>query len=288
MELPRPSVDTIKQHIQESLKWHVQELNGGLLTAKATAPSRATRVDWSSLGHYYREFTNLLKTASDKSPVVIYIVSGGRDRVDLFQYLGIKKLPTGSAAIILPESLELVVGETEGSLLPEADDWNKTKARFRFSRLNLTHERLQHELFHLAVSQSGLSLPPWFEEGTAALYESSRIGTNDTITFYPSWRSNDSFFLEANTPHRMPSINNLVTMKMADFEHSGGAAGVVKKSLNQTAAYYLVDFLREKGWLNPLLSSGNESTPFDLSTTGLSIEQLSEAFEAWKKVNRKW
>jgi hypothetical protein len=99
---------------------------------------------------------------------------------------------------------------------------------------------LCHELFHLMVRSNFGDIPPWMDEGMAALYEESRI-SGDSVIGLPNWRGPvlKRFWLDR------PSIEDLVKADWQslvlekDWEEK-------KQAANLSMARYFILYLQEK------------------------------------------
>lgn len=103
---------------------------------------------------------------------------------------------------------------------------------------------LAHELFHLMVRRDFGDVPPWLDEGMAALYEVSRVRGDGSIRGIPNWRGPVLRELWG----MRPSIAEVVRADWRAFE-AEGAGEPVRQAANHAMARYLVLFLQERGKL---------------------------------------
>jgi hypothetical protein len=100
---------------------------------------------------------------------------------------------------------------------------------------------LAHELFHLLVRRDFGDVPPWLDEGMAALYEVSQVEANGDVRGLPNWRGR---VLEAVWYSR-PSIADLVGADWQAFEAQVGESDPVRQAANHATARYFVLYLQE-------------------------------------------
>jgi hypothetical protein len=100
---------------------------------------------------------------------------------------------------------------------------------------------IAHELFHLMVRNNFGDIPPWMDEGMAALYEVSRI-TDEGIIGLPNWRG---VILEKFWNLR-PSIKKLVEMDWLSFDNVEGDYEAKQQATNHATARYFILYLQDK------------------------------------------
>jgi len=121
---------------------------------------------------------------------------------------------------------------------------------------------LSHEMFHLLVRSHFGDVPPWMDEGLAALYESPKI-TDSTIVGTPNWRGD-----VLRTHHSLlPSIRQLVTMNWDMFDQTDGGS-YERQAVNHATARYFMLYVQEEGKLTELYKSFRER---DVRKLGHSI-----------------
>jgi len=103
---------------------------------------------------------------------------------------------------------------------------------------------LLHELFHLMVRNDFGDIPPWLDEGLAALYEVSAV-TEDSVRGTPNWRGE---VLE-QLSDLQPSVEELVEMNWLEFSSAEGEYDTEMQAANHAKARYLMLFFQETGQL---------------------------------------
>jgi hypothetical protein len=149
---------------------------------------------------------------------------------------------------------------------------------------------LAHELFHLMVRRDFGDVPPWLDEGLAALYEVSRIGPDGRIRGVPNWRGP---VLKELWWHR-PAIGDLVRADWRAFEAADGEGEPIRQAANHATARYFLLHLQERGLLvdvyravrerNAVSGSGDPGMDAVAAlerVTGRSVSELDTEFSAW-------
>jgi len=98
---------------------------------------------------------------------------------------------------------------------------------------------LAHELFHLMVRNDFGDIPPWMDEGMAALYEVMKI-TENSVVGLPNWRGRvlKEFW------NLRPSIEELLKMDWRSFDEENGY--VIQQATNHAMARYFILYLQDK------------------------------------------
>ena len=112
---------------------------------------------------------------------------------------------------------------------------------------------LKHELFHLMVRNNFGDIPPWLDEGIAALYEVS-LFEGDRVMGTPNWRGP----VLKRFWNRRPNINHLMRMSWVEFdaEETGRHHyNVEQQAANHATARYFALYLQEKGQLGNVYSA---------------------------------
>jgi hypothetical protein len=152
---------------------------------------------------------------------------------------------------------------------------------------------LKHELFHLMVRSEFGDIPPWLDEGMAALYEVSGFEDGE-LHGRPNWRGP---VLERHWELR-PHIGELVEADWPTF-HAGGNGRhlsperLYKQAANHATARYFVLYLQEQGKLEvvyqamqtlpPLPEAGDGKTGRQILEEMLEqpIEEVDQSFADW-------
>lgn len=147
---------------------------------------------------------------------------------------------------------------------------------------------LKHELAHLLVRTNFGDVPPWLDEGLAALYEVSRQ-EGDYLRGLPNWRGQvlDHYFEQYPV-----GLVRLMTMDWIDFD----ARKIAKEqqAVNHALARYWVLYLQDKELLTAVYSAFKNVTVEQITdnyqaevkglikqATGQSLMQLEQDFFAW-------
>ncbi|WP_282610477.1 hypothetical protein [Pelagibius sp. Alg239-R121] len=176
---------------------------------------------------------------------------------------------------------------------------------------------LAHELFHMMVRDQYGDLPPWLDEGTAALYEVSNtadkylpdrpadigsqgapiVGGELAVRGRENWRSCvlRKFWIERfGSEIELPSLRTLVTMDWRAFNSLEGGELVAQQAVNHATARYFILFLQdETDKLFSVFESFAKRDPFEIAATPdddtLSrlqaelgdLDLLNTRFQAW-------
>jgi len=148
-----------------------------------------------------------------------------------------------------------------------------------------------HELFHVVVRNNFGDIPPFLDEGMAALYEVSEFQGTRAIGV-PNWRGP----ILRNGWTERPSIKDLVQMNRSTFDDIVRPGQVVagnKQSVNHATARYLMLYLQQRGellvvykvFLNRKLSDqpAAQSVALLESALGRSLDTVDAEFAAWFK-----
>ncbi|MEH6651426.1 MAG: peptidoglycan-binding domain-containing protein [Motiliproteus sp.] len=146
---------------------------------------------------------------------------------------------------------------------------------------------LKHELTHLLVRTNFGDIPPWLDEGLAALYEVSRL-EGDFLRGLPNWRAE----VLKRYWRAKPSVAELVGMNWKQFDVQGGA--MQRQAVHHALARYWLLFLQDKGYLTEVYAVYRSrdirlttADPMDdaarliAAATGKKLDQLSAEFSAW-------
>ncbi len=101
---------------------------------------------------------------------------------------------------------------------------------------------LKHELTHLLVRSNFGDIPPWLDEGLAALYEVSRQ-EDDYLRGLPNWRAE----VLKRFWHDQPTVTDLMTMNWKQFDVHGG--DMKRQAVHHALSRYWVLFLQNHGYL---------------------------------------
>jgi hypothetical protein len=146
---------------------------------------------------------------------------------------------------------------------------------------------LKHELFHLMARSHFGDIPPWLDEGMAALYEVSRRD-GARIDGLQNWRGD----VLRRFWDMHPEIDQLVRMDWSAFDAEGHSRE--QQAANHATARYFALFLQERGELAQVYRAFQQQEVADLSddpgadasrllhqTLAQSPAQLEQAFVVW-------
>ena len=149
-----------------------------------------------------------------------------------------------------------------------------------------------HELFHLAVRNTFGDIPPFLDEGMAALYEVSTFQGGRAVGV-PNWRG--PILTKAWT--QRPSIKDLVQMNRSAFDDIAGPSDQAlpgnKQSVNHATARYLMLYLQERGELSAVYKTfftrplsdrpAEQSVALMEAALGRPLDAVDTDFVAWFK-----
>jgi hypothetical protein len=118
---------------------------------------------------------------------------------------------------------------------------------------------LFHELFHLVVRSNFGDIPPWLDEGMAALYEVSQF-TDDRLIGQDNWRGP---ILERFWNSR-PTVENLVKMDGRHFNILDSEGARLQRAINYATARYVALYLQNNGRLTKLYDALRNRKPLDV------------------------
>lgn len=98
---------------------------------------------------------------------------------------------------------------------------------------------LVHELTHALIAPDFPTVPSWFNEGLASLYEQSSFGPNTTIIGHENWR----------LPALQKAIKDNKLRSIKELADDPDFYGEPLRPLNYAQARYLMFYLQEKGLL---------------------------------------
>jgi hypothetical protein len=145
---------------------------------------------------------------------------------------------------------------------------------------------LKHELFHLMVRNDFGDIPPWLDEGLAALFEVTR-GEGPELIGLSNWRETVLNELWAERP----PLGVLLRMSRAAFDAVDEPR---KQAVNYATARYLMLYLQEIGQIQSIYREIRRNDAHDIErgsaedavrdlekVTGTSIDALDVAFTQW-------
>lgn len=149
---------------------------------------------------------------------------------------------------------------------------------------------LAHELFHLMVRRDFGDIPPWLDEGIAALYEVSETRPTGRIVGIRNWRGRVLRELWS----MRPPVAALVEADWQAFEAQEGDGDPSRQAANHATARYLMMYLQEQGTLAAVykafrareaLATSADPLPGALGVlegaVGRPVDQLDRDFAAW-------
>ncbi len=159
---------------------------------------------------------------------------------------------------------------------------------------------LYHELFHLMARTTFGDIPPWLDEGMAALYEVSKIDSARVLGLN-NWRGQ---VLE-QLWERRPSLAQLVQMNWEEFDRPDteypSEDNLVKQAAHHATARCFLQYLQEQGKLAEVFNTFRQRKPADLKTTPEAdamatletilqkpAQTVDQDFAAWFKAKRRY
>jgi hypothetical protein len=143
----------------------------------------------------------------------------------------------------------------------------------------------RHELFHLLAHRDFGDIPPWLDEGIAALYEVSSFTSDSILNGETNWRAE----VLNNLSGIRPQINELINMDWAKFNSENGH--VEYQAVNHATARYFAFYLQEKGKLYEMYKAFRNRDIFNMegsleenslalvgSILGKNIDQIESDF----------
>lgn len=128
---------------------------------------------------------------------------------------------------------------------------------------------LKHELAHFLVRRSFGDIPPWFDEGLAALYEVSYFDGEDLVGLR-NWREAvlEELWLYTPPAERV-TVEQIAAMNWADFNQLGGSGQA--QATQHALARYFVLYLQNERYL-PAVYKTFQSRPMDQRTEDIAAE----------------
>jgi hypothetical protein len=254
------------------------QLVGGFIVAGASSHSPADLQDMArALDGYRRFFASEYRMPLPEYLVTVYVVPDPRalQRVaDRLHGLSMSSMTIGYS---FREDLSIVAVVPRGA---------------EIARAKGPHGTVAHELFHLMVRNNFGDIPPWLDEGLAALYEVS-AWRGDRIDGLPNWRGP---VLKKFWAQR-PPVARLVRMNWTafdDVERRGETEEPRQQAANHAMARYFVLYLQTKGQLAGVYRAFRERRVEDLkgdptleatqlleATLGRALGEVDGDFERW-------
>jgi hypothetical protein len=158
---------------------------------------------------------------------------------------------------------------------------------------------LYHELFHLMARSTFGDVPPWLDEGMAALYEVSRI-EGERVSGVNNWRGQ----LLTDAWSMRPPLEKLVKMNWEEFdrlESEYPEEGLIRQGVNHAAARYFMLYLQEHNKLAEVFNAFRTRDPKAMKTTPEAetqalletvlqkpLAEVDKDFAAWYKTEKRW
>jgi len=146
---------------------------------------------------------------------------------------------------------------------------------------------LKHELTHLLMRNNFGDIPPWLDEGLAALYEVSRL-EGDFLRGLPNWRDEVLKRYWRGTP----TVTELLGMNWQQFDVQGGS--LQRQAVHHALARYWVLYLQDQGYLGEVYTAYRTRDIRQTTTdpegdaarliavaTGKSLAELDTEFSTW-------
>lgn len=150
---------------------------------------------------------------------------------------------------------------------------------------------LKHELFHLLVRSHFGDIPPWLDEGMAALYEVSEL-RGSRLAGLPNWRG---AFLERHRERRT-RLAELVAMDWTAFDAPG--PDPTPQAVQHATARYFMLYLQEIDRLRHVYNAFRTRNPDDpeaedaarllSQALGRPLAEVETAFAQWLPLVLSW
>jgi hypothetical protein len=220
-----------------------------------------------SLEQYLQFFVSEYGMRRPSSLITVYFAADRSQLRDLARRLHGIDLAPGSIGYSFPTDQSMV-------------GWADGKAYGTFA----------HELFHVMVRGNFGDIPPFLDEGMAALYEVSRF-ERDRAVGVSNWRGAllKKFWAER------PPIRGLVQMNRSAFDDVAGSSDGPrvggKQAANHATARYLMLYFQERGELLPVYKAFRSRKVNDRpaaqgvalleSVLGRSLDAVDAEFAEW-------
>jgi len=146
-----------------------------------------------------------------------------------------------------------------------------------------------HELFHVMARTTFGDIPPWLDEGVAALYEVSELH-GDSAAGLKNWRGR----VLKQLWHDRPDLRRLVAMDWREFDRLRGESDARAQAANHATSRYFALYLQQKGLLQRVFNAIRQQTPATTTLPpgeaaiksieeicGKSIRELDDEFASW-------
>lgn len=147
---------------------------------------------------------------------------------------------------------------------------------------------LQHELFHLMVRNNFGDIPPWMDEGMAALYEVAET-RNGRVVGLENWRGP---VLNTLWPLQ-PPVDQLIKMNWFQFSGGDEEYSTDRQAAIHAKARYLMLYLQNLGKLRDLYRAfqarqiGTDSAALLSASVGQDLGALERDFDAWFRESKR-
>jgi len=256
-----PAAGSTKQSAPPDPREMVQQM------APATSPSMdELKQVGESLEQYLQFFVSEYGMRRPASLITVYFAADRSRLRDLARRLHGIDLAPGSIGYSFPADQSMV-------------GWADGKAYGTFA----------HELFHVMVRGNFGDIPPFLDEGLAALYEVSGLEGGRAVGVN-NWRG---ALLSKHWAER-PRIRELVQMNRSAFDDDAGSSGAGvggRQAANHATARYLMLYLQERGELLPVYKTFRNRKVNDRpaaqgvalleSVLGRSLEAVDAEFVEW-------
>ncbi len=141
---------------------------------------------------------------------------------------------------------------------------------------------LRHELFHLMVRNNFGNIPPWMDEGLAALFEVAKVN-NRHVFGISNWRGE----VLKKLANSAPSVRELVNMSWVEFEGGETEQSTATLAAIHAKARYLMLFLQEQDKLVSVYQGfqqrkvGADAAGVLENILGKDLELIEAEFQQW-------
>jgi hypothetical protein len=227
-------------------RWQVESVGPFLLVGSGASRDDVRRVG-ELMQDYLHFYTKRYAMVAPSHLITIYMLSTPEEMQDVARAVHGLQLSPASIGYSFQDDLSLM------AVMP-----------FK------AHGTLGHELFHLMVRSNFGDIPPWLDEGMAALYEVAEVRGAE-IVGQPNWRSR---VLKEYLDQR-PALDKLVKMDWRSFDNSAELlrrdalpkstdVAFVQQAVNHATARYFSLYLQEKGKLSEVYNALRNRDPDDI------------------------
>lgn len=220
--------------------------------AELSRPTEGIKIVQELVGSKFRVVATehfILASSSDHSQKELMAIGSGLETVQQFymKNFGMARPPYFVTVYLVPNTsaLRALADQLHGlDMAPASIGYSYREDLSMVGVIpRMLYGTLLHELFHVMVRSNFGDVPPWLDEGTAALYEVAEVDGARVIGV-DNWRG--EVLRMAWDLH--PPVDRLVQMNWQIFENE--QLDEIKQAVNYATARYFVLYLQELGKLS--------------------------------------